>query len=213
MSWRSVLCSCSLVQFFLAHSKLVAAATPLYTNSNTGERNLRCSHFDTRPSLRRGTGRGKRIIVEDRHQPFLRLVGRPAFALGVVLDLIALDLADAEIVAVGMAEIKSADGGTRPHRKTFGELDADLALAFEQIEQRALLGMVRLRRIAWRRPDAAIFLRDEIVGRERLVDGIAPELLWDALMRQLGECFRETISQCLHEDRRVVVIRLLKAIG
>jgi hypothetical protein len=34
----------------------------------------------------------------------LRLGNAPALAAGIVLDLVALDLADAEIIAVGMAE-------------------------------------------------------------------------------------------------------------
>jgi hypothetical protein len=46
-----------------------------------------------------------RIIIEHRRQPALRLLDRPAFTLGVVLDLVALDLADAEVVAVGMRQI------------------------------------------------------------------------------------------------------------
>src|SRR5258706_4932264 len=41
-----------------------------------------------------------RIIIQQRRQPALRLDDRPSLAGGVILDLIALDLADAEISAM-----------------------------------------------------------------------------------------------------------------
>ena len=46
-----------------------------------------------------------RIVVQDRREPTLGFGDAPALAFGVVLDLVALDLADAEIAAVGVAEI------------------------------------------------------------------------------------------------------------
>src|ERR1700758_358062 len=88
--------------------------------------------------------RSHRIIVEDRRQPFFGLLDGPAFARGVVFDLVALDAADAEVVAFGVAEIEAADRGARPHGEAFGELDADLALAVQQFEQRRLLAVIGL---------------------------------------------------------------------
>ena len=61
-----------------------------------------------------------------------------------------------------MAEIEPAHRGARPHRKALGQLDANVALGFEQIEQRCLLAVLGLRRIAGRRADATIFFRDEV---------------------------------------------------
>src|SRR6185436_13444953 len=55
-----------------------------------------------------GLGLDRRIVIEDRRQPFMRLVEGPALALGIILNLVAADLADAEIMAVGMAEIEPA---------------------------------------------------------------------------------------------------------
>src|SRR5215204_3528532 len=97
-----------------------------------------------------------RIVVEDRRQPSLRLLDRPALAPRVVLDLVALDLADTEIGAVGVTEIEPADRGARPHRKAFRQLHPDIVLAREQLEQRRLLGILGLRRIARRGTAAAI---------------------------------------------------------
>ena len=57
---------------------------------------------------------------------------RPALAPRIVLDLVALDLADAEIVALGMREVEPRHGRTRPHGKALRQLDAGLRLGVEQ---------------------------------------------------------------------------------
>src|SRR5580700_2423096 len=54
----------------------------------------------------------RRDVVEDRREPALDLSDRHALAGGVVLDLVTLDLADAEIEALGIAEIEP--GHRRP---------------------------------------------------------------------------------------------------
>src|SRR5262245_5614025 len=100
-----------------------------------------------------------RLIVEDWRQPSLAFADRPAFPIRIVFDLIAFDFADAEIRALRMAEVEAADRRARPHREALRQLYAD-TLAVEQLEQSAFLGVVGLRRIAGRRTDAAIFLRD-----------------------------------------------------
>lgn len=53
-------------------------------------------------SSRVGGRGGDGIIVKHRRQPALGFRGGPALAAGVILDLIALDLADAEVVAFGV---------------------------------------------------------------------------------------------------------------
>src|SRR4051812_18833492 len=58
--------------------------------------------------FRRGARGDERIIVEHRREPPLRLGDAPALARGIILDLVALDLADAEIVTFGMTEIEPA---------------------------------------------------------------------------------------------------------
>src|SRR5262245_60725808 len=138
-----------------------------------------------RASLRRGARGDERVVVEHRREPFLRFGDGPALARGIVLDLVALDLADAEIVAVGMAEIEPADRRARPHGEALGEPDPDAALGVEQREQRRLLAVVGLRRITWRRADAAILLGDEVGAAERFVRSIGPEFLAHALVQAL----------------------------
>src|SRR5512144_2825705 len=126
-----------------------------------------------------------RRVIEDRRQPAFALRNAPALAPGVILDLVALDLADAEIGALRMAEIKPAHRRARPYGEALGQLHAD-ALGLQQLEQRALLGVVGLPRITRRRADAAIFLGDQLAAGERLARGAAPELLAHALVQSLG---------------------------
>jgi hypothetical protein len=68
------------------------------------------------------------------------------------------------------------------------------------MEQARLFAVVGLRGIAGRRSDAAIFLRDQIVGPERLIARVAPELLAHALVQALRECFGEAIRERLDHD-------------
>src|SRR5262245_23364149 len=101
-----------------------------------------------------------RIVVEDRREPLLGLGHPPSLALRIILDLIALDLAAAEIAALGMAEVEPAHRGGRPHGEALGEAHADASLAVEQTEQSCLLAVIGLRRISGGRTDAAILLGD-----------------------------------------------------
>ena len=88
-----------------------------------------------------------------------------------------------------------------------------MALGIEQAEQRGLLGVIGLRGIAGRRADAGILFENELIGRERFVRRVAPEFLAHALMHPLGKGLGETIRQRLAQDRRVVVIGVLEAVG
>ena len=130
----------------------------------------RCSPADAmRRSFDRwaGVGRGlgaprlilRRNVVQHRRQPALGLDHAPALARGVILDLIALDLADAEIGALGVAEIEPRYRRARPHREALGQLHAGGVLRIEQVEQRRLLGVIGLRGIARRGADAADIAR------------------------------------------------------
>ena len=69
------------------------------------------------------------LVVEYRREPAFDLRDRHALAPRVILDLIALDLGDAEIMRAFMREIESADGGGRRHGETFGQLHAGALFA------------------------------------------------------------------------------------
>src|SRR5260370_26722109 len=72
-----------------------------------------------------------RIIVELGCQPALRFGETPAFAPRVILPLVALDLADAEITRLGMREIYSAYRRTGPHGITLRERHARARVRIE----------------------------------------------------------------------------------
>src|SRR5262245_50406656 len=137
------------------------------------------------------------IVVEHGRKPSLGLLDAPALARRILLHLVALDLADTEIVAVGMREIKTGYGRPWPHGEALGELDPGCRLRLEQAEEGALLGVVGLGRIAGRRTNASVFLRDQCRGRQLLALSITPELAARALVHALGEGFRQTVGERL----------------
>ena len=63
-------------------------------------------------------------VAEPRSKPFFDIFDGHAFAGGVVLDLIFLEVVDLEVVGVGMGEVESADGGAGVHGLGLGEFDA-----------------------------------------------------------------------------------------
>ena len=73
--------------------------------------------------------------------------------------------------------------------------------------------MIRAGRVAGRRADALVRLRDQRVVVERFVGRIAPELAPHALVQPLGECLGETVGQRLGEDAVVVVVLRLEIGG
>ena len=83
----------------------------------------------------------------------------------------------------------------------------------EQAEQRRLLGVVGLGRIAGRRADAAIVLGDQLLGRKGLVGRVAPELAPHARVQRLGEGLGQPVGERLDEDRGIVVVGALEALG
>ena len=73
--------------------------------------------------------------------------------------------------------------------------------------------MVGLGRIARRRADAVVPFQDQIFGRKRLIRRVTPEFLAHALVHALGKGFGEAIGQRLAQDRGIVVIGVLEAVG
>src|SRR5207342_323541 len=104
---------------------------------------------------------------------------RKSFALGIVFNLVALDLAHAKIVARRMREIEAGNGRRRGHGEVLGKADAGRLLRIEKLEQRGLFRVIWLRRITWRWPDTAIFLGDQFRGRKCLRFGIRPKFAPD----------------------------------
>ena len=139
-------------------------------------------------------------------EPPFRLGEGDALAGGVVLELVALDPADAEVVAGRVPEVVAGHRCAGQHRARLGQLDAGARLRVEELEQRPLLGVVGACRVAGGGPDALVALRDELGVGQRLVRRVAPQLAPDALVESLGERLGQPVRQRLGEDRRVVVV-------
>ncbi len=80
------------------------------------------------------------------------------------------------------------------------------ALGVQQLEDRALLGVVGARRVARRGADALVSLGDERVVVERLVRRVAPQRSAHPLVEQLRERLREAVGERRGQDRAVVVV-------
>src|SRR5690348_11151713 len=101
-----------------------------------------------------------RLVVEDGCKPPFCLGQWPALATGVVLSLVTLDSADAEIVALRMREIKSRHRRSGPHGKALGELDAGGGFCVEEMKQRPFFRVVRLGRVSRSGSDTPVRLSD-----------------------------------------------------
>ena len=127
---------------------------------------------------------------------------------GVVLDLVALDLADAEVVAVGMREVEAGDGRAGPHGVALGQLDAGGLVARPSA---STASPSRCGRAAPDSPGAGRMPRYFSRMRSSLESvssrGVAPELAAHARVQALGEGFGEAVAQRLEDDAAVVVGR------
>ena len=70
------------------------------------------------------------LVAEPWAEPLFAFFEGLAFAVGVVFDLVFLEVGDDEVVGVGVAEDESADGGTGVHGAGFGELDSGFGFGF-----------------------------------------------------------------------------------
>ncbi len=134
-------------------------------------------------------------IAQIGGQPALGLVEPPSLAFGIVGHLVALELADAEITRIAMGEIEAGNGRRRGHRETFGQCHASSRPDIEQIEQNALFRMVGARRIARRRTNAAIGLRDQRLVVERFIGVVGPELLAQPFVKNPDQTVGELITE------------------
>ena len=88
-----------------------------------------------------------------------------------------------------------------------------LLFGLEQFEDRGLLGVVGLGRVAGSRADATVRLADQLAGSERFVRRVAPQLAAHDGVGLLGERFGDPVGERLDQDRRVVVVARLEPLG
>src|SRR5271154_7138396 len=94
----------------------------------------------------------------------------------IVGDLIAADLAEAEIAGFGMGEVEAAHAGAGPHRIRLRDQHAGVCLHVEQAPEGALLRVVGARRVTGRRPDPAILLMDKVLVAQAFLATVTPLL-------------------------------------
>ena len=80
--------------------------------------------FCFRVTAARAVAGASGVVAEIRCEPALRIGEGKSLALRVVRHLISIDLAHAEVVRLGMREIKPAHGRGREHGEGFGQLDS-----------------------------------------------------------------------------------------
>src|SRR4249919_184464 len=118
---------------------------------------------------RREPGAGSvRVVRQVRAQPSLRLADALPAAARVVLQLVLRDPAHVEVPGLGMCEVEAGHRRGGGHGERVRQVDADLTRC-QQIEQLTLLTVVGTRRVAERRPDAAVLLGDQLLVRQRRV--------------------------------------------
>ena len=127
----------------------------------------------------------------------------------VVFDLVAGDEVDGEVAGLGMGEVEAADRGAGIHRERLGQDDLGGLLDVQQAPEVALLGMVGRAGIARGRPDALVFLFDQVVDRQSFVAAVAP-VFAGLLVQHFGQAFGEPVGQCLAHDRVVIVVIALE---
>src|SRR5215210_140016 len=116
----------------------------------------------TRPSASRSLRvRTLALVIEVGGEPALRGGDVHPLPPGIVLDLVALDLADPEVLGLRMPEVVAADRRRRIHGKALGQRDARVRFGAEQVEQQPLLRVIRTGRVARCRTNALVALVNE----------------------------------------------------
>src|SRR6476469_6875142 len=101
------------------------------------------------------------LVAEVGSEPALGLLDRPSLPAGVVGNLVGPELAEHEVLRLGVGEVEAADRCARPHRHAIGELDARHPLDVEQLPEQLLLGVVGTCWIAGCGADAGVLLLDQ----------------------------------------------------
>src|SRR5271170_6022255 len=146
-----------------------------------------------------------RVVVEVLPEPSLDLGCAHPFALVIVGDLIAVDLAEAKISRFRVCKVKPTHARSGPHREGLRNLHAGVGLDIEQTPERSLLRVIRASRVARGRPDTAILLLNKIRRTETFLKPVTP-FITHSLVQAFREGFGQTICDSLRHDRVVIVV-------
>src|SRR5260370_11206103 len=95
------------------------------------------------------------VVVQVRREPSLDLSYAHPLAFVIVGDLISVDLAEAEISRFRVGKVKPTYARAGPHGKRLSNHHSGVRLHIEQTPERALLRVVRARRVTRGWPDPA----------------------------------------------------------
>src|SRR5580658_3880840 len=146
-----------------------------------------------------------RVVVQVLSEPSLDFSYAHSLAFAIVDDLVAVDLAEAEISRFGMGEVESTHARAGPHRKRLGDQHSCIRLHIEQTPKLTLFRVIRARRITRSWPDAAIFLLNKISGAQALRATITP-FIPHAFVQAFGESLSQAVGDGLRHDRVVVIV-------
>mmetsp|Transcript_23177 Transcript_23177/g.58437 ORF Transcript_23177/g.58437 Transcript_23177/m.58437 type:complete len:525 (-) Transcript_23177:2389-3963(-) len=154
-----------------------------------------------------------RLVVEHGRQPALSLLDGHALALRVGVDLILGDLADRKVLRALAAKVQATDSSGREHGHGLRQRHADLLLNLHQVPHGLLLSVVRLRRVARRRTDALVLDLQQVIWAQVLIRRVAPQILPDVQVQNLGKCLRQAVRDRLGHDVAVIVTLGLEVRG
>src|SRR2546423_2296600 len=109
-----------------------------------------------------------------------------------------------------MRKVEAADRAGWPHGAALGELDSGGFLNVQQFPKNPLLSVIRTGRVTGGRPNAAIFLPDQLLIAEIFRFAVAP-LLARSFVQAFSKGLGEAVSQGFGHDRIIVVMILLEA--
>src|SRR5215472_12542159 len=147
----------------------------------------------------------RRVVVQVLSEPSFDFMNAHCFAFGIIGNLIPVELAQTEITRFWMGEIKATHARARPHRKGLRELNPCVGVNTQQLPERALLRMIRARRITRGWPDTAIFFLNEILVVQVFRAAITPFFAHTGV-QALGESLSQAISESLRQDGVVVIV-------
>ena len=111
-----------------------------------------------------------------------------------------------------MGEVKATHARSGPHRKRFSNQHSGIRLHIEQTPERALLGVIRARRVTCGRSDATILLLNKVRVAQALRTTITP-FIAHAFVQAFGESLSQAIGEGLRHDRVVVVVLGLEPVA
>src|ERR1700730_5034608 len=132
----------------------------------------------------------RRLVVQILPEPSLDFCHAHPLAFVIVGDLIAVDLAEAEISRFRVGKVEPTHARSGPHRKRLSNQHSSVRLHIEQTPKRPLLRWIRGRRVTCGWPDPTVLLLDEIRIAQSLFTTVTPFIPY-SLVQAFGESFSQ----------------------